>query len=259
MDLGIRGRTALLTGASRGMGRACAFALAREGANVTLVARDAAVLAATAAAIRAETGVRVGEVAADIATPEGRAAALAACPAPDILLNNAGGMPPGDFRNWERTDWIAALDLMLLAPIAMMRAVVDGMLERGFGRIVTIASRSVKVAQPELGLSNAARSGLVGFVAGLARQTVARNVTINTLLPGIIDSDGQREHVAALVARGEGSFEALWAARAAGNPAGRFGRTEEVGAYFAFLCSEQAGFVTGQNLLVDGGGYPGTF
>lgn len=259
MDLGIRGRTALLTGASRGMGRACAFALAREGVQVTLVARDAAVLAATSAAIRAETGVRVGEVAADIATPEGRWAALAACPAPDILLNNAGGMAPGDFRDWERADWIAALDLMLLAPIAMMRGVVDGMLERGFGRIVTIASRSVKVAQPELGLSNAARSGLVGFVAGLARQTVARNVTINTLLPGIIDSDGQREHVAALAARGEGSFEALWAARAASNPAGRFGRTEEVGAYFAFLCSEQAGFVTGQNLLVDGGGYPGTF
>jgi 3-oxoacyl-[acyl-carrier protein] reductase len=184
MDLGIRGRKALLSGASRGLGQACAFALAQEGVDVTIVARKRAALEKAGAEIAAATGVKVTTVAGDITTAEGRAAALAACPEPDILLNNADGPLPGDFREWSRDDWIAALDAMMLSPIEMMRLTVDGMMARGFGRIVNIVSRSVKIPQLELGLSNGARSGLVGFVAGLARQTVGRNVTINNLLPG---------------------------------------------------------------------------
>src|SRR5947209_11736267 len=200
MDLGIRGRKALLTGASRGLGRACAFALAQEGVDVTIVARRRDALEKTGAEIRAATGVEVATVAADITTPAGRSAALAACPAPDILLNNADGPKPGDYRDWSRDDWIAALDTMMLSPIEMMRLTVDGMMARGFGRIINIVSRSVKIPQSELGLSNGARSGLVGFVAGLARQTVARNVTLNNLPPGILDSDAQRQNVRRMLA-----------------------------------------------------------
>ncbi|HEY7662130.1 MAG TPA: SDR family oxidoreductase [Xanthobacteraceae bacterium] len=259
MELGIRGRKALLTGASRGLGRACAFALAQEGVDVTIVARKREALEKTAAEIAAATGAAVTTVAGDISTGEGRSAALAACPAPDILLNNADGRLPGDFREWSRDDWIAALDAMMLSPIEMMRLTVDGMMARGFGRIVNIVSRSVKVAQPELGLSNGARSGLVGFVAGLARQTIRCNVTINNLLPGIFDSEAQRAHVAAMLAATGKSFDELWRARAEANPARRYGRPAELGAYFAFLCSEHAGFITGQNLLIDGGSYPGTY
>ncbi|WP_116134037.1 SDR family oxidoreductase [Tropicimonas sp. IMCC34043] len=259
MDLGIDGRKALLTGASKGMGRACAMAIAREGVDVTIAARTEGPLMATAAAIRAETGRSVTPVVADITTEAGRAAVLAACPDPDILLNNAGGMAPGDFRDWGRDEWIAAVDLMMLPPILMMRATVDGMMARGFGRIVNIVSRSVKIPQLELGLSNGARSGLVGFTAGLSRQTIQSGVTINNLLPGIIDSDAQREHLAAMVTPDGPGFDEIWQRRAAANPARRFGRTEEIGAWFAFLCSNHSGFVTGQNILVDGGGYPGTY
>jgi 3-oxoacyl-[acyl-carrier protein] reductase len=259
VDLGIAGRKALLTGASRGLGKACAFALAREGVAVTIVARTRETLDRTVAEIAAATGTEAAGVAADISTPSGRAAALEACPEPDILLNNAEGRLPGDFRTWTRDDWIAALDTMMLAPIEMMRLTVDGMMARGFGRIVNIVSRSVKIPQLELGLSNGARSGLVGFVAGLARQTVSRNVTINNLLPGIFDSDAQREHVRVLVETSGKSFDEIWRDRARANPALRYGDPAELGAYFAFLCSVQAGFVTGQNLLIDGGSYPGTY
>jgi 3-oxoacyl-[acyl-carrier protein] reductase len=259
MDLGLRGRQALLSGASRGLGHACAFALAREGVDVTLVARKRDVLEKAGAEIAAATGVKVTTVAADITTGAGRAAALAACPEPDILLNNADGPAPGDFRDWSRDEWIAALDAMMLCPIEMMRLTVDGMMTRGFGRIINIVSRSVKMAQLELGLSNGARSGLVGFVAGLARQTVAHNVTINNLLPGIFDSDAQRTHVRAMLETTGQTFEELWRARAEANPARRYGRPDELGAYCAFLCSQHAGFITGQNLLIDGGSYPGTY
>lgn len=259
MDLGIRGRSALLTGASKGMGLACALAVAREGVDVTLVARGEPALQAAADHVRSQTGVRVVTIAADVSTEDGRAAVLTACPNPDILLNNAGGFPPGDFRDWGRDDWIAAIDLMMLPPILMTKAIVDGMMARDFGRIVNIASRSVKIPQLELGLSNGARSGMVGFMAGLSRQTVGRNVTVNTILPGIVDSDGQREHIAGMLEGTGKTFDEVWAARAADNPAGRYGRPEEIGAYFAFLCSAHAGFVTGQNLLIDGGGYPGTY
>ena len=192
MDLGIRGKKALLSGASRGLGRACALALAARRRRRHHRRAHADVLERAGAEIAAATGVEVTPVAGDITTQEGRAAALAACPQPDILLNNADGPVPGDFRDWTRDDWIAALDTMMLSHIEMMRLTVDGMMERGFGRIVNIVSRSVKMPQLELGLSNGARSGLVGFVGGLARQTVARNVTINNLLPGIFDSDAQR-------------------------------------------------------------------
>jgi 3-oxoacyl-[acyl-carrier protein] reductase len=259
VNLGIAGKRALLTGASRGMGRACALALAREGVAVTLLARTAEPLERTAADIRAETGAKVTAVVGDVTTEAGRRAALAACPAPDILLNNADGRPPGDFRAHSREDWIAALDAMMLAPIEMIRLTLDGMTARGFGRIVNIVSRSVKIAQPELSLSNGARSGLVGFVAGIARETIKHNVTINNILPGIVASDGQRKHVEALAAQTGRSFDDIWRERAAANPAGRYGEPAEIGAYVAFLCSAHAGFVTGQNLLIDGGQYPGTF
>ena len=259
MDLGIRGRKALLSGASRGLGRACAFALACEGVDVTIVARTRAALEQTGAEIAAATGVKVTTVVGDITTTTGRSDALAACPAPDVLLNNADGPPPGDYRDWSREDWIAALDAMMLAPIEMMRLTVDGMMARGFGRIVNIVSRSVKIPQLELGLSNGARSGLVGFAAGLARQTVGRNVTINNLLPGIFDSDAQRAHIRGMLEATGKSFDELWRARAEANPAKRYGHPAELGAYCAFLCSDHAGFITGQNLLIDGGSYPGTY
>jgi len=259
VDLGLRGRQALLSGASRGLGKACALALAHEGVDVTIVARTRETLEKTGAEIVAATGVKVTTVVGDITTQAGRSAAVAACPAPDILLNNADGPKPGDFRDWSRDDWIAALDSMMLAPIEMIRLTVDGMLARGFGRIINIVSRSVKIPQHELGLSNGARSGLVGFVGGLARQTVGHNVTINNLLPGIFDSDAQREHIRGMLDATGKSFDEIWRERAAANPARRYGRPAELGAYCAFLCSEHAGFITGQNLLIDGGSYPGTY
>lgn len=259
MDFGIRGRKALLSGASRGLGKACAMALAQEGVDITIVARTRDIVERTADEIRKAAGVTVTAVAGDIATAEGRAAALRACPEPDILVNNADGPAPGDFRKWTRDDWIAALDTMMLCHIEMMRLTYEGMMARGFGRIVNIVSRSVKIPQIELGLSNGARSGLVGFVAGLARQTVANNVTINNLLPGIFDSDAQRRHIEGMLEDGGKSFEQIWDERARANPARRYGRPAELGAYCAYLCSAHAGYITGQNLLIDGGSYPGTF
>jgi 3-oxoacyl-[acyl-carrier protein] reductase len=166
---------------------------------------------------------------------------------------------PGDFRTWTREDWIGALDSMMLGPIEMMRATVDGMMARGFGRILNIASRSVKIAQLELGLSNGARSGLVGFTAGLARQTVRHNVTVNNLLPGIFDSDAQKRHIEGMLEEMGKTFDQVWRERAAASPARRYGDPAELGAYFAFLCSVHAGYITGQNLLIDGGSYPGTY
>ena len=198
-------------------------------------------------------------VAADITTGEGRAAALRACPAPDILINNAGGPPPGDFRQWTREDWIGAIDANMLTPIELIKACVDGMIERRFGRIVNITSSAVKAPIEELGLSNGARAGLTGFVAGLARRTVRHNVTINNLLPGPFDTDRLRANIEFKAgARGE-SFEQAWQRLQAEHPAGRVGDPKEFGAVCAFLCSAQAGYITGQNWLVDGGKYPGTF
>ncbi len=259
MDLGISGRSALVCASSKGLGRACAVSLAREGAVVTLVARGAEALEATAHDIRRETGARVLTVAADITTHEGRAAVLAVCGEPDILVTNAGGPKPGDFRDWDRDAWIAALDANMLTPIALIKATLDTMLARRFGRIVNITSAAVKAPIDILGLSNGARSGLTGFVAGLARKTVGRNVTINNLLPGPFETDRLME-TARLWSRQSGKTEeAVLAERRAGNPAGRFGTPAEFGDACAYLCSAQAGFITGQNLLLDGGNYPGTF
>jgi 3-oxoacyl-[acyl-carrier protein] reductase len=258
MDLGIAGKHALVCASSRGLGRGCAEALAREGVHLTLVARGHDALEATAAAIRAETGVEVTTVCTDITTADGRAAALAACPEPDILVNNAGGPPPGDFRDWDRDAWIAAVDANMLTPILLIRAVVDGMLARRFGRIVNITSSAVKAPIPILGLSNGARAGLTGFVAGLARETVRHNVTINNLLPGPFATDRLKATVETVAGQQGRPFDAVWAERMAQNPAGRFGDPAEFGQACAFLCGAGAGYITGQNLLIDGGGYPGT-
>jgi 3-oxoacyl-[acyl-carrier protein] reductase len=259
MDLGIKGKSALVCASSKGLGRACAYALAQEGVNVTLVARGAEALEKSALVIRQETGVTVTVVVADIVTAEGRAKALAACPSPDILINNAGGPPPGNFRQWDRDTWLAALDANMLTPIELIKATVDGMIERKFGRIVNITSGAVKAPIDVLGLSNGARSGLTGFVAGLSRTTVKYNVTINNLLPGFFDTDRMAAVIGAQAKARNISFDAAMAERVATIPAGRIGDPKEFGAACAWLCSQQAAFITGQNWLLDGGAFPGTF
>jgi 3-oxoacyl-[acyl-carrier protein] reductase len=262
MDLGITGRWALVCAASKGLGKGCARALVGEGVNVVITARGVEALEATAAELRAfNKAVQVRSVVGDIATPDGRVAALAAAPQVDILVNNAGGPPPGDFRDWDRTAWIAALDANMLAPIELMKATVDAMAERGFGRVVNITSGAVKAPIDILGLSNGARSGLTGFVAGLARQPklAGRNVTINNLLPGAFDTDRLRKTMQGAAAKTGQSIEALTAARAKAIPAQRVGHADEFGALCAFVCSAHAGYLTGQNILLDGGNYPGTF
>ncbi|MSQ62557.1 MAG: SDR family oxidoreductase [Betaproteobacteria bacterium] len=258
MDLGIKGKTALVCAASKGLGKGCALALAGDGVNLVITARGKDALEATAEEIRSKYGIRVTAITGDITTAEGRAAALAACPSPDILVNNAGGPPPGDFRSWSREDWIKALDANMLAPIELIKATVDGMIARKFGRIVNITSAAVRMPIPELGLSNGARTGLTGFVAGIARQTVAHNVTINGLLPGPFDTDRLRGNFIFNAKKLGKTVEELAKARAEANPAKRFGNIEEFGAACAFLCSAHAGFITGQNLLMDGGAFPGT-
>jgi len=258
MDLGIAGKKALVCAASKGLGRGCALALAEEGVDLTITARTAETLEAAAEAIRQASGARVTTVAGDITTESGRQAALAACPEPDILVTNAAGPPAGDFREWERDDWIAALDANMLAPIFLIKAVVDDMIARRFGRIVNITSGAVKAPIPILGLSNGARLGLTGFVAGLARETVAYNVTINNLLPGNFDTERLAENFAAIAAVQGRSAEDVTAERKAANPAKRFGTPEEFGHACAFLCSARAGYITGQNLLLDAGAFPGT-
>ena len=259
MDLGIKGKSALVCAASKGLGKGCAMALAREGVNLVITARGKEALEATAEEIRKATGAKVVAVAGDIATAEGRAQALAACPNPDILVNNAGGPPPGDFRNWTREDWLKAIDANMLTPIELIKATVDGMIARRFGRVVNITSSAVKAPIAELGLSNGARTGLTGFIAGLSRKTAHANVTINNLLPGRFWTDrlkGNTEHNAKQQGK---TVEEVKAALERTIPAGRFGTPDEFGAYCAYLCSAQASYVTGQNLLIDGGAYPGTF
>jgi 3-oxoacyl-[acyl-carrier protein] reductase len=259
MDLGLRGKTALVCAASKGLGKGCAASLAREGVNLVITARGRDALEATADELRKNFSVKVTAIAGDITTEEGRAAALQACASPDILVNNAGGPPPGDFRNWDREAWVKAVDANMITPILLMRAVVDGMIAKKFGRIVNITSGAVKFPIPELGLSNGARTGLTGFVAGLSRKTVRHNVTINNLLPGPFDTDRLRGNFEFNAKASGKTVEELRKARAESNPAGRFGTIEEFGDACAFLCSAQAGFITGQNLLMDGGAYPGTF
>jgi 3-oxoacyl-[acyl-carrier protein] reductase len=257
MDLGLNGRSALVCGASKGLGYACAEALAREGVRVTITGRNAEALASAAQRLGAGGG-EVSTAAGDISTEAGRAAALAVCPQPDILINNAGGPPPGDFRGWEREDWIRALDANMLAPIAMMRVTVDGMCERGFGRIVNITSAMVKSPAPDYGLSTSARAGLTGFVAGLSRQVAGRNVAINNLLPGPFLTDRLRNTIEAGARQRGVSPAEMLAERARSNPAGRVGDPAEFGAACAFLCSTHAGFIIGQNITLDGGGFRAT-
>ena len=262
MDLGIQGKWALVCAASKGLGKGCAVALAGEGVNVVITARGAAALQATAAEIAAASpGVQVVQVVGDITTPEGRAAALAACPQVDILINNAGGPPPGDFRDWDREAWIKALDANMLTPIELIKALADGMADRGYGRIVNITSSAVKAPIDFLGLSNGARAGLTGFVAGTSRQVklAGRGVTINNLLPGAFDTDRLRSGMNVLAQKLGQAVEAVADQRRKAVPAQRFGNPKEFGAMCAFLCSQHGGYITGQNLLMDGGAYPGTF
>ncbi|MFO1142599.1 MAG: SDR family oxidoreductase [Amaricoccus sp.] len=253
MDLGIRGKRAIVCAASKGLGRGCAEALAAEGVGLVINARGREALEATAAAIRAAHGVEVTAVAADVTTGEGRAAVLAAGPEADILVTNAGGPPPGIWSDWGREDFLKALDANMLTPIALMQAVLPGMIARGWGRVVNITSGAVKAPVPQLGLSNTARTGLTGFVAGTSRQVAGHGVTINNLLPGIHATD-RADALDRAVMAGEGiGLEEARARRHRTIPAGRYGTAEEFGAACAFLCSVHAGFIVGQNWVLDGG------
>ena len=266
MDLGIAGKWALVCGASKGLGRGCALALVREGVNLVIVARGREALEQTASELRAQGGpaVQVLAVAEDITSVAGRAAVFAAAGGPgvnfDIVVTNAGGPPPGDFRDWDRDAWIKAVDANMLTPIELIKATVDGMAARGFGRIVNITSSAVKAPIDILGLSNGARSGLTGFVAGVARSRIAaQGVTINNLLPGKFDTDRIAVTVRAAAEKSGKSVADIRSAQQAQIPAGRYGSPDEFGSICAFLCSQQAAYITGQNILPDGGAYPGTY
>lgn len=253
MDLGIKGKRALVCASSKGLGLGCARALAEAGVDLVMNARGAEALEAAAATIRAQTGVTVRTVAADITTEAGRAAVLDAAQGVDILVTNAGGPPPGLWSDWDRDDFIRALDSNMLTPIALMKALMPAMMERGWGRVVNITSQSVKAPIPQLGLSNAARTGLTGYVAGTARQVAGQGVTINNLLPGIHATD-RADALDGGVVKAQGiTLEEARLRRAATIPAGRYGTSAEFGAACAFLCSVHAGFIVGQNILLDGG------
>lgn len=259
MELGLTGKAALVWGGSKGMGYAAARQLALEGGRGGDRRAHREQLAGGSAGVDCRMRPHGALCGGRHHQKAGREAALAACPEPDILVNNSDGYPPGDFRDWTDETWHEALDMMMVGPIDMMRRVVDGMQQRGYGRIINIVSRSVKAAHAELGLSNGARSGLVGFVAGLARQTVRHNVTINNVLPGAFDTDAQARHIHKLAQQSGQSAAQVRQSREAANPAGRFGRPEEVGALIAYLASQHSGYVTGQSWLIDGGEYPGTY
>ena len=259
MDLGIAGRKALVCGASAGLGFACAQALVEEGVQVVVVARTAQTLADAAARLAALGGGSVAQVVADVTTDHGRAAFLDAHPRFDIVITNAGGPPPGSFRDWTRDTWLAALDANMLAPIELIRATVDPMIAQGFGRIINITSSAVKSPLEPLGLSNGARSGLTGFVAGVARSVAAHGVTINNLLPGTFDTARLASNFVAQARREGRPVDAVRNDRIARHPARRLGSPDEFGRTCAFLCSLHAGYINGQNLLLDGGSYPGTF
>jgi 3-oxoacyl-[acyl-carrier protein] reductase len=258
MDLGIAGRRAIVCASSKGLGRACALALAREGVALTMNARGVEALEDAARSIRVATGAKVATVVGDVTDVGVREALLHACPEPDILVTNAGGPPRGDGRAFGREDWVAALDQNMLTPIWLIRATIDGMIARGWGRVVNITSITVKAPIANLALSNGVRMGLTGFIAGLARQVVRHGVTINNLLPGSFETDRLREGIRNAAAASGENFEARRAAAMAEQPAKRFGVPDELGAACAFLCSAHAGFIAGQNVLIDGGAYTGT-
>jgi 3-oxoacyl-[acyl-carrier protein] reductase len=254
MDLGIKGKKALVCASSKGLGLGCAEALAEAGVNLLMNARGTEALEAEAARLRDSYGVQVDTVGADVATQEGQSAVLEAAGEVDILVNNAGGPPPGMWHDWERDDFIKALDANMLAPIALIKALVPGMMERGWGRVVNITSQSVRAPIPVLGLSNSARTGLTGYVAGTSRQVAGKGVTINNLLPGI-HATGRADSLDGAVVKSRGiTLEEARKERQQNIPAGRYGTREEFGAACAFLCSQHAGFIVGQNLLIDGGG-----
>lgn len=253
MDLGIKGKRALVCASSKGLGLGCARALAAEGVDLVMNARGAPALEAAAAVVRAEFGVSVETVVADVSTAQGQAQVLEAAGDVDILVTNAGGPPPGVWSYWDRADFIAALDANMLAPIALMKALLPGMMARGWGRVVNITSFSVKAPIPVLGLSNAARAGLTGYVAGTARQVAQQGVIINNLLPGIHDTDRAAALDGGAAAQQEITPQAARAQREASIPAHRYGTAEEFGATCAFMCSQHAGFMVGQNILLDGG------
>jgi len=253
MDLGLHGKRAIVCASSRGLGRACALSLAEAGVEVTVNGRDPRETERTAADIQTRTGSATNWVAADISRPEGRTALLAGCADPDILVTNIGGPRLGDFREWDEAAWCEAINNHMIAPIMLIRAVVDGMVARGFGRIVNITSRAVRQPMPMNGLSNGARAGLTAFVAGLARQLARHDVTINNLLPGPFATERQQESLRLIAARRGETVEHVQAERLAEVPAGRFGRVEEIGKLCAFVCGRDAGFIVGQNILIDGG------
>ena len=259
MDLGIAGKRAIVGAASKGLGKGCAMALAEEGVHLVINARTASELEATAAEIRSATGVEVTAIAGDITRPETRQAILAACPAPDILVTNAGGPAPGNFRTDTRERWLAALEAQLLGHAEMITAVVDGMAERGFGRIVNITSQSTKMPVPNLGLSTSARLALQGFCNTICREVMDRNVVINNLLPGPFDTDRLQSGIVHAANQAGIDVDAARKQRMAATPAGRFGTAEEFGKVCAFLCSQHVGFMTANSVLMDGGLYPGTF
>ena len=259
MDFGIAGRKALVCGASAGLGLACAQALAREGVELVIAARTEAPLREAAVRLSGLTSAGVAWVAADVTTEAGRNSIFSLHPRFDIVVTNAGGPPPGDFRDWDREAWLRALDANMLSPIDIIRRTVDAMMEGGFGRIINITSSAVKSPVDGLGLSTGARSGLTGFVAGLARTTVGRGVTINNILPGTFDTSRLAGNFAAQARREGTSPEQVREKRIAKHPAGRLGRPEEFGAACAFLCSAHAGYINGQNLLMDGGSFPGAW
>jgi 3-oxoacyl-[acyl-carrier protein] reductase len=262
MDLGIAGRWALVGGASKGLGLGCAQALVREGVNVLVVARGDQVLQQAAEQLRAQAqlGAQVQALACDITTVQGRQAIFGLRRDFDIVVTNAGGPPPGDFRSWDRQTWIDAIDANMLTPIELIKATVDGMAERGFGRIVNITSSAVKSPIDTLGLSNGARSGLTGFVAGVSRSALAgRGVTINNLLPGAFETDRLRNNFQGAATKSGQSLDAVMDARRKTIPTQRFGHPDEFGAICAFLCSQHAGYINGQNVLADGGAFGGTY
>ncbi|MGK7755451.1 MULTISPECIES: SDR family oxidoreductase [unclassified Roseovarius] len=253
MDLGINGKRALVCASSKGLGLGCARALAEAGVDLVMNARGEEALEASARAIRDDFGVKATTVACDVTTPEGQEKVIGAAQGVDILVTNAGGPPPGKWTDWDREDFIKALDANMLTPIAFIKALVPGMMERGWGRVVNITSQSVKAPIPVLGLSNSARAGLTGYVAGTARQVAGKGVTINNLQPGIHATDRADSLDRGVSEAQSITLDEARAQRAATIPAGRYGTAEEFGAACAFLCSRHAGFIVGQNILLDGG------
>lgn len=259
LDLGIAGRQAIVCGSSSGLGLACARSLAAAGVNLVLVARSQDKLRQLAKDLAQSHGVRVDTVTADLSTQAGREALLTACPSPDILVTNCGGPPPGDFRDWDETAWLSALSANMVAPIQLIRGVVDGMISRRWGRILNITSYSAKLPLPLLGLSNGARSGLIGFISGIAREVAPHGVTVNNLLPGNFETERLRAYAGRVGAARDLSADQVLAEMASATPVRRVGRPTEFGAWCAFLASEHGGYVTAQNYVLDGGTYPGTY